>query len=114
MHSLKERENFVIDETIRVEVAYAKCDIQRLLEIQVIAGTTARDAVRLSGLGDEFPEVDVSICPIGLYGSPIDGRHIVREGDRIEIYRPLERDPRDARRELAARGLTISRAEVAK
>ena len=44
MHSLKERENFVIDETIRVEVAYAKCDIQRLLEIQVIAGTTARDA----------------------------------------------------------------------
>jgi putative ubiquitin-RnfH superfamily antitoxin RatB of RatAB toxin-antitoxin module len=93
---------------VEVEVAYAKIDAQRILAIHVAAGTPARELVRQSGLAEYFPEIDAETCPIGLFGARIDDNYGVQAGDRIEIYRPLERDPREARRELAARGLTIS------
>lgn len=95
--------------TIHVEVAYARPDEQRILSVGVEAGTSAREVLRLSKLVDAFPEIDILTCPIGVFGNPIDDDYTVKEGDRIEIYRPLVRDPREARRELAKRGLTITR-----
>ena len=92
---------------IRVEVAYARPDVQRLLTIAVPVGTTAREVVRRSGLAAEFAEIDVDHCPLGVFGRPVNGDCRVHDGDRVEIYRPLQRDPREARRELAARGLTM-------
>ena len=95
------------DVSIEVEVAYARPDMQRIVVVEVKAGTAARDVLRLSGLVESFPEIDVAGCPLGVFGTPVDDDYGVKAGDRIEVYRPLERDPRDARRELAALGLTM-------
>jgi putative ubiquitin-RnfH superfamily antitoxin RatB of RatAB toxin-antitoxin module len=92
---------------IEVEVAYARPEIQSVVTIRVVAGTPAREVLRLSKLSESFPEIENSTCPIGVFGAPVDSSYVVQAGDRIEVYRPLERDPREARRELAARGLTI-------
>lgn len=92
---------------VEVEVAYATAEVQSVATVEVVAGAPVRDVLRLSGLCDHFPEIDISICPVGVFGTPVDDSYRVKPGDRVEVYRPLERDPRDARRELAARGLTV-------
>ena len=95
------------DTRVEVEMAYARPEIQSVTTIRVVAGTPAREVLRLSKLSEHFPEIDISNCPIGVFGTRIDGNYGVRAGDRIEVYRPVARDPREARRELAKRGLTI-------
>ena len=92
---------------VEVEVAYARPEIQSVTTIRVVAGTPAREVLRLSKLSENYPEIDISTCPIGVFGTRIDGNYVVQAGDRIEVYRPLARNPREARRELATRGLTI-------
>ena len=94
-------------ELIEIEVAYARRERQQIVTLNVPAGLSVRQALFQSGLGDEFPEIDISHCPVGVFGREITDDYVIRAGDRLEIYRPLERDPRDARRELAARGLTM-------
>jgi putative ubiquitin-RnfH superfamily antitoxin RatB of RatAB toxin-antitoxin module len=94
-------------DVIEIEVAYARPQRQRIVTLQVRAGSSVRDALRQSRLGDEFAEIDMQHCPVGVFGREITDDYVIKAGDRIEIYRPLERDPRDARRELAARGLTM-------
>jgi len=98
-----------MDETdyLTVEVAYARPDQQCIVNVCVMPGTVAREALRLSNLNERFPELDVASCPLGIFGRPVDESYVVQAGDRIEAYRPLERDPRDTRRELAARGMTM-------
>jgi putative ubiquitin-RnfH superfamily antitoxin RatB of RatAB toxin-antitoxin module len=95
---------------VSVEVAYALPEQQRLLGLEVPAGTTARDALRLSALKDEFPELDIEQCSIGIFGREIDGGQVLVNGDRVEIYRPLLNDPRETRRKLAAHGTTMGSA----
>ena len=86
-------------DTIEVEVAYALPERQKLLRIAVRRGCTALDAVRLSGICREFPEIDVATARMGIFGRPISDPedHELGEGDRVEIYRPLLIDPRRAR-----------------
>ena len=64
---------------------------------------TAEEAVRASGLLEEFPELAGQALALGIYGRRVDGTQVLRAGDRVEIYRPLKVDPRDARRRAAAR-----------
>ena len=73
----------------------------------VAPGTTAREAVRASGIAVRFPEIDVAHCALGVWGEAIDDGYRVTDGDRVEVYRPLEIDPRTARRERAALGETM-------
>lgn len=94
-------------ETIRVEVAYALPDRQWLLALELPAGTTARAAVLASGLDRECPALDLVHCPLGIFGQLVGDGRVLGNGDRVELYRPLARDPREVRRELAARGLTM-------
>jgi hypothetical protein len=94
-------------ELIEIEVAYARPERQRIMTLKVPVGSSVRQALFQSGLGNEFPEIDIPHCPVGVFGREITDDYVIRAGDRLEIYRPLERDPRDARRELAARGLTM-------
>lgn len=84
-----------------VEVAYALPDVQRVVRVELVPGLTAGQAVVASGLIDEFPEIRSRPLVLGLFGARVDERHVLKAGDRIEICRPLERDPRDRRRELA-------------
>jgi putative ubiquitin-RnfH superfamily antitoxin RatB of RatAB toxin-antitoxin module len=94
-------------EFIEIEVAYARPERQQIVTLQVPIGASIRQAIRQSGLGDEFPEIDIPHCPVGVFGREVTDEYVIQRGDRLEIYRPLERDPRSARRELAARGLTM-------
>ena len=88
---------------ISVEVAFASREVQRLVELQVRAGTHAREALRLSGLAGEFPEIDADRCPLGVFGECVADDYALLPGDRVEVYRPLRVDPREARRERARR-----------
>jgi len=93
--------------SICVEVAYARPDVQRLVALRVPSGTTARQALERSGLAKVFPEIDAVNCPLGIFGSLVAGSTALAAGDRVEVYRPLAMDPREARRRAVARGLTI-------
>lgn len=87
---------------VQIEVAYARADRQKILRASVPVGTTIRQAVQLSKIGTQFTEIDVAGCAVGVFGRRVPDHYIVQSGDRVEIYRPLEMDPREARRALAA------------
>lgn len=91
------------DERIRVEVAYARPDKQKILELYVTPGTTVLEAARLSGIDEHFPEVDFDSMPMGVFGKveKVPGKRELREGERVEIYRPLRIDPKQVRRRRA-------------
>ncbi len=84
---------------IRVEVAYALPDQQKIVTVDVMPGTTAVDAVKMSGISNLFPEIDLAVNKMGIFGKAISNpeTHELREGDRVEIYRPLKIDPKQAR-----------------
>jgi len=81
-----------------VEVSYAVPGAQRVLAIRVPAGCTARRAVALSCMAQLFPEIDADQCPLGVFGVEVADDHRLNDGDRLEIYRPLENDPLETRR----------------
>lgn len=91
---------------ISVEVCYAKADVQAVAALKLSRGTTAADAVKQSGLARRFPELESGAQPLGIYGKRVDGSHVLKDGDRVEIYRPLTADPKEARRKRAARSQT--------
>lgn len=76
---------------ITVEIVYATRDLQQCEEIQLSRGATIQDGIFVSGLMTMFPEIDLEQFKVGIHGSvkPLD--QVVREGDRIEIYRPVEK-----------------------
>ena len=84
---------------IRVEVAFARPDKQEIIALNVEQGTTAVEAVKLSGIVAVFPEIDPETHNMGIFGKAIKAPHSheLRDGDRVEIYRPLKIDPKQAR-----------------
>ncbi|HET6757025.1 MAG TPA: RnfH family protein [Burkholderiales bacterium] len=83
---------------IAVEVIYALPGEQTLVRLNVTLGTTALQAIELSGLLAKYSEIDLHSSPIGIFGKAIQPDRVLRDRDRIEIYRPLAEDPKDARR----------------
>ena len=90
-----------------VEVAYALPDRQLIIPVQVPPGTTVLEAVLLSGITDRFADLDPQLCKLGIFGTVVDPGQSLREGTRIEIYRPLRADPKEVRRQLAILGKTM-------
>ncbi|HSC93903.1 MAG TPA: RnfH family protein [Burkholderiales bacterium] len=88
---------------IRVEVAYALRDRQVLLTRELEEGCTVEQAIRRSGILEAFPEIDVARARVGIFGREVSLDAQLRDGDRVEIYRPLIADPKDARRQRARR-----------
>jgi uncharacterized protein len=88
---------------IEIEVAYADVADQAVCALKVPAGTTLRQAVEAAGLRERFPGLDPSACRLGVFGRLRDGDELVQVGDRVEVYRPLQADPKQARRERARR-----------
>lgn len=84
---------------LRVEVVYATPERQWLIELEVPPGTTAAGAIRLSGIVGQCPDIDTS--SIGVFGETVAQDYRLRPGDRVEIYRPLIADPKEARRDRA-------------
>jgi len=80
-----------------VEVAYALADRQKILRFAVTEGCTAVQAIRQSGILLEFPEIDLASVKIGVFSQAVTLDTVLRAGDRVEIYRPLTLDPKQAR-----------------
>jgi putative ubiquitin-RnfH superfamily antitoxin RatB of RatAB toxin-antitoxin module len=86
---------------LTVEVVFALPDRQALVSVTLASGATVGDAIRQSGLPERFPDEQLDSLPTGVWGRPAERSQIVSDGDRVEIYRPLEMDPREARRQRA-------------
>jgi len=95
----------MVEVMIEVEVVYAAEDRQVLLTVTVPVGTTVRVALLRSAVAEEFPELDLAHCPVGIFGKVVADpeSRAVQAGDRIEIYRPLLADPKEVRRLRAAK-----------
>ena len=84
---------------VTVEVVFAASERQVLRRVELPAGSTVEDAVSASGLAE------AGAAPrFGIYGKVVSAGTVVRDGDRVEIYRPLRADPKDLRRLRAAKG----------
>lgn len=91
----------VSKQKITVEVAYAKPESQRIVVIQVNEGCTIEDAISASGILRLFPEIDLLQQKVGVFGKQKKLSDVLEDNDRVEIYRSLIMDPKEARRKRA-------------
>ncbi len=89
---------------IHIEVVYATPALQKLITLKVAAGTSAEEAITQSGILDFFPEIDLSSNKIGIFSKACKLDTVLREKDRVEIYRALLADPKEIRRQRALEG----------
>jgi hypothetical protein len=92
-----------------VEVAYALPQQQVIIPVKVSEGTTAEQAVQASGILKKFPEIDLAQNKLGIFGKLAKNDTVLRERDRVEIYRPLIADPKEVRRQRAAEGKVMKK-----
>jgi putative ubiquitin-RnfH superfamily antitoxin RatB of RatAB toxin-antitoxin module len=83
---------------IRVEVVYAEPQRQWLMAVELPAGSLVRDAIVASGIGAEVPGLDIHPDRVGIFGQKATLDQVLVEGDRVELYRPLLIEPKEARR----------------
>lgn len=95
---------------IKVEIIYALPDTATSLSIEVAEGTTAEQAVLQSGIAEKCPEIDLTNLTLGVWNRTVKSHQVLKEGDRIEIYRPLIADPKAARRQRAEKAKEEGRA----
>lgn len=88
---------------IAVEVACVAGERRRLVKLSLKRGARVADAIRLSGLPEEFADMDLARHAVGVFGRRVALDRELEEGDRVEIYRPLRRTPMEARRIRARR-----------
>lgn len=88
---------------ISVEVVYALPEQACVVALKVKPGTTIRQAIELSGLLQKFPEIDLDRNQTGIYSRLKEPGTVLQDGDRVEIYRALKVDPKEARRRRAER-----------
>lgn len=84
-----------------VEVAYATPERQVLLSLRVMPGCTVEEAIDKSGIREEFPGMVVDPSAVGVFSKKVAMSRVLQAGDRVEIYRPLIADPKEARRKRA-------------
>ena len=89
------------DRMIDIEVAYATPARQLLLSVSVPKGCTLEEAIERSRIREEWPGIEVDMGKVGIFGRKMPPDTVLREGDRVEIYRPLIADPKEARRRRA-------------
>lgn len=94
---------------LRVEVVFALRDRQFLVEVSLAPGATARQAVERSGILERCPEIDLARSAMGVFGRIASPEERLRDGDRVEIYRPLIADPKETRRRKAVQFMPRSR-----
>ena len=92
-----------VEVEVEVEVVCALPTEQTLLRVRVAVGTTVAEAIRLSGLLARCPDIDITMARVGIFGQIVTLNTALKADDRIEIYRPLIVDPKDARRRRAAK-----------
>lgn len=90
---------------MKVEVAYALPHEQKIIALQVEEGCTMQEAVVRSGIAELFPEIEPETTPMGIFGKAVKdpASAVLKEGERVEIYRPLIADPKEVRARRAAK-----------
>ncbi len=90
-----------------IELVFAQPERQQMVTLRVDSDTTVEMAISLSKIGKDFPDEDFASFQAGIWGKPVNRGHLLQDGDRLELYRPLAMDPRKARRQLAASGRSM-------
>ena len=86
---------------MRIEVAYADPRRQAVVALNLDEGTTVAEALQAVSSHEAFAGLDLDAMPTGIYGAAAPRSQTLRQGDRVELYRPLAMDPREARRRRA-------------
>jgi putative ubiquitin-RnfH superfamily antitoxin RatB of RatAB toxin-antitoxin module len=98
-----------MSDKINIEVVYALPEEQNLLKCMVQAGTTVAEVIQASGVLAKHPEIDLATNKLGIFGKLTKADAVVRDKDRIEIYRPLIADPKEVRRKRAEEGKVMKK-----
>ena len=98
-----------MNDMINIEVVYALPNEQILLKRSIPSGSTVAEAIQASGVLDKHPEIDVDKNKLGVFGKLTKADAVLRDKDRIEIYRPLIADPKEVRRKRAAEGKVMKK-----
>jgi len=98
-----------MSDKIDFEVVYALPDSQTLLSKSAPAGTTVAEGIQISGVLDKHPEIDLAVNKLGIFGKLTKVDTVLRNKDRIEIYRPLIADPKEVRRRRAEEGKVMKK-----
>ncbi len=96
-------------DTIQVEVTYARADRQDVIPLKLPAGATLQQAVEKSGLPAKYLEIDPVKGKFGIYSKMAKPDTVLRDRDRVEIYRPLIADPKEVRKQRAAEGKVMKK-----
>lgn len=94
---------------IKIEVAYALPDKQELSTVNMSPNSTVQQAIAQSGVLERYREIDLAVNKVGIFGKLTKLSQSLRDGDRVEIYRPLIADPKEVRRQRAAQGKAMKR-----
>jgi putative ubiquitin-RnfH superfamily antitoxin RatB of RatAB toxin-antitoxin module len=97
-----------MNDKINIEVVYALPHEQILLKQAVPSGTTVAEAIQASGVLQKHPEIDLASNKLGIFGKLTKADTLLRDKDRIEIYRPLIADPKEVRRKRAEEGKAMT------
>jgi putative ubiquitin-RnfH superfamily antitoxin RatB of RatAB toxin-antitoxin module len=86
---------------IFVEVVLAMPDRQELVALKITAGSTVAEAISQSKIVEQFEDFELDLGKVGIFGKKTSPDQVLREGDRVELYRPLLADPKEVRRQRA-------------
>jgi hypothetical protein len=110
MRLRKEQSRFMANK-INIEVAYAQPEKQSLLSIVIEKGLTVEQAITESDIINLHPEIDLSVNKVGIWNRTCKLQDLVKDGDRIEVYRPLIADPKEVRKRRAEKAKLEGRAD---
>jgi putative ubiquitin-RnfH superfamily antitoxin RatB of RatAB toxin-antitoxin module len=96
-------------DSIQIEVTYARPERQDVIRLKLPEGSTIQQAIEASGLPQRYPEIDLAKLKVGIYGKLSRLDTVLRERDRVEIYRPLIADPKEVRKQRAAEGKVMKK-----
>lgn len=95
---------------LKIEVVYALPERQEVISLQLASGSTVQQAVEQSGLLAQYPEIDLTLKnKLGIFAKLVKPDTLLRDRDRVEIYRPLIADPKEARKQQASKGRTMKK-----
>lgn len=99
-------------EMIKVEVCYAQAEHQEQVMLELPSGSSVEQAILASGLLARYSEIDLSRQKVGVYARVCKLDTVLRQGDRVEIYRPLIADPKEVRKQRAAEGKAMKKGDA--
>ena len=97
------------DQVLYVEVVYALPDAQEVVSVKLAEGSTLQQALEASGLLEKYPDIDLKKNKFGIFAKLSKVDTVLRDRDRVEIYRPLIADPKEVRKQRAAEGKVMKK-----